>query len=236
MITTTTTTNSSTPESEYVPESPPQHGSPPYTLFRGFVDRGAPKLDMAEVRNTKPGTDNPTSYSPIQLPNSCSPPYSPTIQPSWGSPWPRPPPGNFRVVRFASDDEQPAPAPRPVRQTKAMKHPRAVDDFKRTPEGGSDVDDHIPVLRWGSPPIHLQFPPRELRKRKAAARTPSPLRLNDSDDEPRRRHGRQKQQVQAASGKAPPLNFFVVGRRTLRTLTNTAATMLTDLICKETMP
>jgi hypothetical protein len=62
------------------------------------------------------------------------------------------------------------------------------------------------------------------------------LRLNDSDDEPRHRHGRQKQQVQAASRKAPPLNFLLVGRRTLRTLTNTAVTMLTDLICKETMP
>lgn len=226
------TTNGSPECESCVPESPPtQHGSPPYTLFRGFVDLGAPKLDMAEVRHTKPGTDSPTSYSPIQLPNSSNPPYSPTIPPSWCSPWP---PNNFRVVRFVSDEQK--PAPRPVRQTKAMKHPRAVDDFKRTPEGGSDVDDHIPVLRWGSPPIHLQFPPRELRKRKPAARSPSPLRLNDSDDEPRRRHGRQKQQVQAASGKAPPLNFFVVGRRTLRTLTNTATTMLTDLICKETMP
>jgi hypothetical protein len=217
---------------ECVPESPPaQHGSPPYTRFRGFADLGAPKLDMAEVRYTKPGTDSPPSYSPIQLPYSSSPPYSPTIQPSWGSPWP---PSNFRTVRFVADEQQ--PAPRPVRKTKAMRHPRAVVDFKRTPEGGSDVDEHTPVLRWGSPPIHMQFPPRELRKRKA--RSPSPLRLNDSDEEPRGRHGRRKQRPSSPSAarKAPALNFFVVGRRTLRTLTNTAATMLTDLICNETMP
>ncbi len=119
-----------------VPESPPaQHGSPPYTLFLGFADLGAPKRDMAEVRYTKPGTDSP-SYSPIQLPyGSSSPTYSSTIPPSWCSPWP---PSNFRPVRFFADVQQ--PAPRPVRKTKAMRHPRAVVDFKRTPEGGSDVD------------------------------------------------------------------------------------------------
>ena len=221
------------PESveEYVPETP-EHGSPPYTIRPRASHNG-------ETKPYYPVEDPITSYSPLPLPYSTSPPYSPTIEPGWASPWTRPPPPTqpsvFRPVPFTNFlPTQPA-APKLVKpatkKSRGRKHPGAPIDHKRTPEGGSDVDSETPILRWGSPPIHLQHPPRELRKRRP--RSPSPLSL-DAD----LGHGRMKQRKPTVQStrKAPALNFFVVGRRALRKLTSTAATMLSDLMCTETMP
>lgn len=204
------------PESveEYVPETP-KHGSPPYTIFPRASHNG-------EAKPYYPVEDPITSYSPLPLPYSTSPPYSPTIEPGWASPWTRPPrptqPAEPKLVKPAT------------KKSRGKKHPSAPIDYKRTPEGGSDVDVETPILRWGSPPIHLQHPPRELRKRRP--RSPSPLSLDPG-------HGRrmkQRKPTVTSTRKAPPLNFFVVGRRALRQLTSTAATMLSDLMCTETMP
>ncbi len=65
---------------EVVPETPQEqlHSSPPYTVrvFRR-VATGLPKLEMREVRYTKPVPgEKPASLSPIRLPN-CSTNSSP---------------------------------------------------------------------------------------------------------------------------------------------------------------
>ena len=217
---------------EVVPETPQDeqlHGSPPYTVFRR-VATGLPKLEMLEVRYTKPVPgEKPVSFSPIRLPNGSSP-YLPSTSPADTSLWVYSPSG----VR-SPPKVQPEVSP-------------------RTPKGeqnsASSDDEERPILRWGSPAEHMQRPPRRsLRQKRPASpssprgrvepkrllSTPSPCRGRASTPSPSPQPKRRcmKQASADSTQRAPPLNFFVVGRRAL---TSSASTLLSELVCRENMP